>query len=217
MPQYVGPLGAFERVAEPGADGVHHDDVGDVEQRVGVVLERIGRWTLRPDLGSHHPPRAHDAHVQPERSGARPPVVGEDERPLRGGRAVRAEVPGIEEFRGGFAVFASQGGARHHRVVLDGLVAHDDRVAALPARRFRVCRCVLLSGSSRGEKQQGCQQKGFLRHLVGPPKEQGKQGRASIRDDPGCRECCLSLVHSSCGNRPRKSKRGTARCRAVPP
>ena len=147
----IGPFGAFTGMAETGADGIHHHDVGDIENRVVVIRERVGRRALGADLGSDHAPRPHDAHVEPEGSRSRPAVVSEHERALAGRHAVRAEVGGIEEFGSVAALFVGEGHARHHRVVLDGFLPDDDGVADLPAGLRGVC---LLGRGCPGEEQQ---------------------------------------------------------------
>ena len=185
----VRSVGAFEGMAETGADRIHHHDVRDVEEGVFVVLQRVGRRALRADLGSDHPARTHDAHVEPEGRRARPPVEGEDQRPLAGGRAVRAEVGGVEQLGGGFAVVIRQGGARHHRVVLDGIAAHDDGVAGFPAGLFGGGGAAVLRGARRSEQQQ-----------AGEGEDSGHFG--DLRVGLGFRG---------------KRKRGAARLRAAPP
>ena len=129
----VGAGRVAQGVAEPRPDRVDHDDVRDVEEGVGVVLERVRRRALRTDVGRDDPPRTHDPHVQPEGCRSRPAVVGEDERPLAGRVAVGAEVGRVEELGRGVAVVVREGRAGDRCVVFDRLAADHDRVAALPA------------------------------------------------------------------------------------
>ena len=131
----VGARSLAQRVAEAGAYGIDHHDVGDVEEGPGVVLERVGRRSLRADVGGHDAPRPHDPHVQPEGRGAGASVVGEHQGPLLRCRAVRPEVRRVPEMCGRSAVVVVELDSGDDGVVLDLLAADLDRVAGLPAAR----------------------------------------------------------------------------------
>ena len=144
-PPEVRARGLTDRKAEPRPDGVHHDDVGPVQERVVIVLEGIGRSPLRAHVGGDHAAGTHDAHVEPEGRGAGTSVVGEDDWTLPGAPVIGAEVPRVEELSGGLALVTPEDHAPDDGVVLHRLALNGHRVLALPPGRrgLRVGRGVL--------------------------------------------------------------------------
>ena len=129
----VGPGRVAEGVAEPGADRVDHDDVGDVEDGVGVVLEGVGGAPCGPTSGvtTRRGPMIPMCSQKEAEPG--PPLYAKTRGRSRRGRTVGAEVGGVPELGGGVAVVVREGDARDDGVVVDGLVADGDGMAGLPA------------------------------------------------------------------------------------
>ncbi len=150
----IAPLRFARRTAEPRADRVDHHDVGDVEERVVVVDQRIRRRRLLPHVRGDDPTRAHDTHVEPEGRGARPSVEGEDQGTGRSISAVRPEIGGIKELAGRVLLGVPQDDAAHDRVVRDRLAPQDDGLARLPPGRLglagRIVRSRLRRETGRG-------------------------------------------------------------------
>ena len=154
----IGRIGVAEGVAEAGADGIDEDDVGDVEQAVGIVDDRIGRTAVVGGVGGdRHPARAEGAHVQPDRARAGTAVEQEGDRPV--GVARLADIGGREDRGPRGAVLGAQEGLARGRGVGDALAAegarmvgdrHDRRAVGRRALRLRGGRR-FLGGDGAGE------------------------------------------------------------------
>ena len=87
----VAVLGAFrlivllrrlDHAAEPGADGVDEDQVGERQPGLLVRHEPGGMRGSEPSTGKRDPRRADGAHVQERRRGPRAAVEHEGHRPV---------------------------------------------------------------------------------------------------------------------------------------
>jgi hypothetical protein len=124
QPVELGRLGAALGTAVAGGHRVDQDDVGGVEDAVGVV-DHGGRWLWRRgavfrdvnSLGAEY------AEVEPDRGRPGATVEGEEDRAGGGVLDVAAEVGDVEDRGAGFSVvgFEEQGG---------GLGGVGDRLAA---------------------------------------------------------------------------------------
>ena len=71
-----------DRMGKAGADRIDEDEVGDVQQRFGIVHHWIGRRAVILRIGQHHPLGTEGAHVQPERSRAGAAIIEEGDGAL---------------------------------------------------------------------------------------------------------------------------------------
>uniref|UniRef100_A0A0N4ZLE2 Glucosamine_iso domain-containing protein n=1 Tax=Parastrongyloides trichosuri TaxID=131310 RepID=A0A0N4ZLE2_PARTI len=80
----VGRIGLAQGAAEAGADRVDEDDVGDVQQRLGIVDDGEGRGAVVAGVRRHdHALGPEGAHVQPQRARAGAAVPQEGDRTVR--------------------------------------------------------------------------------------------------------------------------------------
>ena len=81
-------LGVADGLGEARADRIDHDEVGLVEDAVGVVHDLVGRRRRGPGVGRDDAAGPERPHVQPDRGGARPAVERERDRPAAAGRVL---------------------------------------------------------------------------------------------------------------------------------
>src|SRR6202789_3592710 len=72
-------LGFADGAAESGADGINEDQIGLVEEGVGVVFNFVGGGRSGRGVGIDHAARAEGTHVQPDRSGTGAAVIDESD------------------------------------------------------------------------------------------------------------------------------------------
>ena len=99
-------IGLAERVRKAGADGIDEYQIGDIEQRFGIVGDRIGRRAVILGIGNVDALRPERPHVQPQRARAGAAVEQEGDRPV--GLGIVLQI-GRREDRGvGLAVLVLQ-------------------------------------------------------------------------------------------------------------
>ena len=74
--------------AEAGRDRIHKHEVAAIEQRIGIVRDRVGRRRHEAIRLEHHLLGTDSAHVQPHGRGPRPAVEAKRQRTLGGFLAV---------------------------------------------------------------------------------------------------------------------------------
>ena len=79
LPVELVQIFALDHAAEAGADGIEINDIGGVENRLGIVFEPRRRLLLKAVVVVGHPPRAGVAHVHPHGCRARSAIEGNDE------------------------------------------------------------------------------------------------------------------------------------------
>src|SRR6185312_4699666 len=114
-----------DHAAEAGARGVDEHLVGDVQQAVFVVDQRVGRAGGVGVVGSAHALRTEGAHVQPHGGGTRAAVEEEGHGPV-GGRAV-LRVVHVEHADGGLVLVVLQDQRAGIGLVADLLTADAHR------------------------------------------------------------------------------------------
>jgi hypothetical protein len=155
LPEAIIFLGirALRQVAEAGAGRVDEDEVGDIEQAVGIVEQRIGRRAIIARVrGDRHPLRPEGPHLEPHGTRARPAVVDEEHRTRRVSGGLH--IGGGDDHSFGLAVVAAEDRVGNRRAVGDTLPPEGaGEIAGLDLRGQ--CRSRLGGGLSLGRFLRG--------------------------------------------------------------
>ena len=116
-----------DRSAESGSDRIDHDQVGHVEDAVGIVDASRGRGRRMAAVIHDDPLRAKDAHMQPQRRRSRAAVEREHDRAFGQIFDLVAVIGGIAEPRDGLVVLVLDHPTNGCRVI-DSLTIDPDRV-----------------------------------------------------------------------------------------
>ena len=125
-------IGLAQGMAPAGADRIDKHQIGDIEQRFGVVADVIGRRAVVLGIGDVHPLRAKGTHVQPQAARPRPAVEQEEHRAVR--LRIVLQIGGGEDGGSGLALlvlqegFANQGGVVHLHPAKGAAALGDDPV-----------------------------------------------------------------------------------------
>ena len=119
-------------MAPAGTDRIDEHQIGDIEQRFGVVADVIGRGAVVLGIGDVHPLRAKGTHVQPQAARTRPAVEQEEHRAVR--LRIVLQIGGGEDGGSGLALlvlqesFANHGGVIHLHPAKGAAALGDDAV-----------------------------------------------------------------------------------------
>ena len=128
-------IGALGQIAEAGARRVDEDEVGDIEQAVGIIEQRIGRCAVVARIGGdRHTLGPERTHLQPDRPRTRSAIEQEEDRSR--GIARLLDVTGGDHDRFGLAVVRFQHGFRDRRAIGNALSAEGAHHVATAHLRF---------------------------------------------------------------------------------
>ena len=121
-------LSLADGFAETGADGIDENEVGAIEQTVGIVFESVGRGRSDVRIHGDHALRTEGAHVQPDGRGTGAAVVEKGERTLAEILDVAARVRGVVDEGFVLVLFILEENCAGRGLVRDGLTADFDGV-----------------------------------------------------------------------------------------